>query len=83
MNQLKRRSTYQYETITQETRRRGPDVWAYRHFEFVEGSKRRRKTNVGTLEQYQTRGAPERACEHAALQPTRKISTHKAPQCGG
>jgi integrase len=67
MNQLKRRATYQYGTLTQETRRRGPDVWAYRHFELVDGSKRRRKTIVGTLEQYPTRAAAERACEHVRL----------------
>jgi integrase len=67
MNQLKRRATYQFGTLTQETRRRGPDVWVYRHFEVVNGSKRRRKTVVGTLEQYPTRAAAERACEHVRL----------------
>src|SRR6202161_3962633 len=67
MNKLKRRATYQFGTLTQETRRRGPDVWVYRHFEVVNGSKRRRKTVVGTLEQYPTRAAAERACEHVRL----------------
>jgi hypothetical protein len=67
MNQLKRRATYQYGTLSQETRQRGPDVWAYRHFELVDGGKRRRKTIVGTVEQYPTRAAAERACECVRL----------------
>jgi integrase len=83
MNQLKRRSTYQYGTITQETRRRGPDVWAYRHFELVEGSKRRRKTIVGTLEQYPTRGAAERACEHVRLAANAENLNPQSPTMRG
>lgn len=35
MNQMKRRRAYQYGTLALESRRRGPDVWVYRHFECV------------------------------------------------
>jgi hypothetical protein len=30
MNRVKRRSKYQYGTLTLEKRSRGPDVWVYR-----------------------------------------------------
>jgi hypothetical protein len=54
MNQLKRRMKYQYGTLTLETRTRGPCVWTYRYFDWVDGRKRRRKAIVGTVEQYRT-----------------------------
>ena len=83
MNQLKRRSTYQYGTLSLETRRRGPDAWAYRYFEAVNGSKRRRKTIVGTLEQYPTRAAAERACEHVRLVANAENLNPQSPTMGG
>jgi integrase len=67
MHQMKRRRAYQYGTLALETRKRGPDVWIYRHFDFANGRKRRPKIIVGTFEQYPTRVAAERACEHLRL----------------
>ena len=83
MNQMKRRQTYQYGTLTLETRRRGSDVWAYRHFERVNGRKRRRKTIVGTLEQYPTRAAAERACEHVRLAANAETLVPECPTIRG
>ena len=62
MNQMKRRATYQYGTLTLEPRRRGPDVWVYRYCEVEAGRRRRRKTIVGTLERYPNQAAAERGC---------------------
>lgn len=83
MNQLKRRLTYQYGTLTLETRRRGSDVWVYRYFEVVSGSKRRRKAIVGTLEQYPTRAAAERACEHVRLAANAENLNPQSPTMRG
>src|SRR5580692_2141078 len=77
MNQLKRRTKYQYGTLTLETRRRGPCVWTYRYFDWVDGRKRRRKAHVGTVEQYRTRAMAERACEPIRLAAnTEQLSPH-------
>ena len=67
MNRVKRRSKYQYGTLTLEKRYRGPDVWVYRFVEFEAGRKRRRKTIVGTQQQYRIRTAAEHASEHLRL----------------
>jgi integrase len=83
MNQLKRRSTYQYGTLTQESRQRGPDVWAFRYFEILHGKKLRRKTIVGTLEEYPTRSAAERACEHVRLSANAEIRQYECPTMRG
>jgi integrase len=64
---MKRRRAYQFGTLSLETRKRGPDVWIYRYFDFSNGKKRRPKTIVGTIEQYPTRIAAERAAEHLRL----------------
>ena len=78
MHQMKRRRAYQYGTLALETRKRGPDVWIYRHFDFADGRKRRRKTILGTSDQLQTRVAAERACEHLRLAANAETL---APEC--
>lgn len=78
MTQMRRRTTYQYGTLTLEPRNRGPNVWAYRYFEFVNGKKRRRKAIIGTVERYQNRVAAECACEYLRL---RANSENIEPQC--
>jgi len=83
MNRLKRRSTYQYGTLTQESRQRGPDLWVYRYFENVNGRKVRRKTMVGSVEEYQTRSAAERACEHMRLSANAEIHQNNCPTVRG
>ena len=79
MNQVKRRATYQYGTLVLETRKRGPNVWVYRYFEFENGGKRRRKSIVGTQEEYTTRSEAERACEHLRLSANSEIKNQQCP----
>lgn len=83
MNQAKRRSTYQYGTLSQESRRRGSDVWVYRYFETINGKKSRRKRIVGTVEEYPTRAAAERACEHVRMAAKAETTTPESPSLGG
>lgn len=83
MNQVKRRATYQYGTLVLETRSRGPNVWAYRYFELENGKKRRRKSIVGTEEEYPTRSAAERAAEHLRLTANAETYNHECPTMGG
>jgi integrase len=83
MNQAKRRLTYQYGTLVLEKRSRGPNVWAYRYFEFENGKKRRRKSVVGTQEEYPTRSAAERAAEHLRLSANAETNSHECPTMRG
>ena len=82
MNQLKRRTKYQYGTLTLEPRARGPNVWSYRYFEVVNGRKRRRKTIVGTVEEYRTQAVAERACEHIRLTANAEMLNQGRPSMG-
>jgi integrase len=70
-------------SLMPEPRRRGPNVWTYRYFEFENGRKRRRKSIVGTLEQYPTRDAAQRACEHLRLVANSEIHNQECPRMGG
>ncbi len=83
MNQRKRRSTYQYGTLVLEKRNRGPNVWVYRYFEIENGKKRRRKSIVGTQEEYANRSAAERAAEHLRLSANAEINNHESPTMRG
>lgn len=83
MNQMKRRATYQYGTLTLEPRRRGPDVWVYRYCEVEAGRRRRRKTIVGTLERYPNQAAAERGCEHLRLSANQETFNPECPTMGG
>lgn len=83
MNQTKRRSRYQYGTLALEKRSRGPNVWTYRYFEFEDGKKRRRKSIIGTQEQYPSRSAAERASEHLRLRANAESNSYKCPTLGG
>jgi integrase len=83
MNQGKRRLTYQYGTLVLEKRNRGPNVWAYRYFEIENGKKRRRKSVVGTQEEFPTRSAAERAAEHLRLSANAEINNHECPTMRG
>ncbi len=83
MNQAKRRLMYQYGTLVLEKRSRGPSVWIYRYFEFENGKKRRRKSIVGTQEEYPTRSAAERASEHLRLSANAEINNYECPNMGG
>jgi integrase len=83
MNQRKRRSTYQYGTLVLEKRSRGPNVWVYRYFEIENGKKRRRKSVVGTQEEYPTRSAAERAAEHLRLSANAEINKYECPTMRG
>jgi integrase len=83
MNQRKRRSTYQYGTLVLEKRNRGPNVWVYRYSEIENGKKRRRKSIVGTQEEYPNRSAAERAAEHLRLSANAEINNHESPTMRG
>src|ERR1700751_4001005 len=78
MHQMKRRRAYQFGTLSLETRKRGPDVWIYRHYDIANGQRRRPKIIVGTLEQFPTRVAAERAAEHLRLAANAETL---APEC--
>jgi integrase len=82
MNQLKRRTKYQYGTLTLEARTRGPAVWTYRYFDCVNGRKRRRKVIVGTVERYPTRAMAERTCEHLRLIANTELLNPQNPTMG-
>src|SRR5438874_11695775 len=66
-NEARQRATYQRGTLMQETRKRGPFVWAYRYSKRVDGRKIRPKVIVGTVEQYPTKADALRASEHLRL----------------
>lgn len=83
MKQPRRRATYQYGTLTIETRSRGPNVWAYRYFERANGKKLRRKAIIGTLEQFPTRAAAERASEHVRLAANAETHGNECPTIQG
>ena len=83
MNQRKRRSTYQYGTLVLEKRYRGPNIWVYRYSEIENGKKRRRKSIVGTQEEYPNRSAAERAAEHLRLSANAEINNHESPTMRG
>jgi integrase len=83
MNQRTRRSTYQYGTLVLEKRNRGPNVWVYRYSEIENGKKRRRKSTVGTQEEYPNRSAAERAAEHLRLSANAEINNHESPTMRG
>ena len=83
MKQPRRRATYQYGTLAIETRSRGPNVWAYRYFERINGKKLRRKAIIGTLEQFPTRAAAERACERVRLAANAEIHCNECPTIQG
>ena len=83
MHQMKRRRAYQYGTLILETRKRGPDVWIYRHSDFANGRKRRPKTIVGNLDQYPTRVAAERACQHLRLAANAETLDPECPTIRG
>jgi hypothetical protein len=58
------RAGYQQGSIRREKRRRGPDVWTLRWRETnADGSTTRRKTPIGTVEEYRTKAAAWKACE--------------------
>jgi integrase len=83
MNQTKRRATYQYGTLVLESRSRGSSVWAYRYFEIENGKKRRRKSIVGTQDEYPNRRAAERACEHLRLSANPETHNLECPTMAG
>lgn len=83
MNQPKRRQIYQYGTLVSESRKRGPDVWVFRFFEAVNGTRRRRKVILGTTEQLKTRKEAELACEHLRLSANKEASAENPPTMRG
>jgi integrase len=83
MNPMKRRATYQYGTLVLEPRKRGPNVWVYRYFDIEGEKKRRRKSIVGTDEEYPTRTAAERAAEHLRLSANAESNHQHCPTMRG
>jgi hypothetical protein len=60
-----------------------PQLWVYRYFETINGKKSRRKRIVGTVEEYPTRAAAERACEHVRMAANAETTTPESPSLGG
>lgn len=62
------RIRYQHGCIAREVRKGGPDVWIFRWREFnAEGRKVNRKAVIGTIEQYRTESAAQKAVEALRL----------------
>ncbi len=53
------RTRYQFGTVYQEERKHGPALWVYRYFE----NGRRKKVQLGTVEEYRTRSEATKAAE--------------------
>jgi integrase len=79
MSLLKRRTTYQYGTVTLEKRKKGPDAWVFRSTRIIDGKSTRPKVIVGTTEQYPTRADAVRASEHLRMAANAEAATH--PSC--
>jgi hypothetical protein len=62
-----RRTRYQYGNVTRERRKRGPDVWVYRFYDYIGAHK---KVLIGTVDEYPTKAAANKAAE-----PLRAIGT--------
>ena len=70
------RIRYQHGCIAREVRKAGPDVWIFRWREFnAEGRKVNRKAVIGTIEQYRTETAVQKAVEALRLN-----INHETPQ---
>lgn len=63
----KQRKRYQFGNLQIDHRERGPAIWSFRYFETVNGKRKRRKTLVGTIEEYPTESDALRACEHLRM----------------
>jgi len=57
------RTRYQYGNVELSPRRRGPDIWLYRYWEPLANKRVRKGTVIGTIEQYPTKAAAEKAAE--------------------
>jgi integrase len=55
------RTRYQYGHITRESRKRACDVWVYRFYDHMGAHK---KVQIGTINEYPTKAAAERAAEY-------------------
>ena len=51
------RTRYQYGGLRKKKRAKGPDAWEFRYYETVGGSRNRKSTTVGTVEQYRNEAA--------------------------
>lgn len=56
-----RRSRYQYGHVAPERRERGPSVWIFRYYD---GNGARKKVQIGTVDEYPTKSAAEKAAAH-------------------
>ena len=62
---MKPRERYQHGSIRREARKHGPAIWTLRWRETdTFGNIVRRKAVIGTVEEYRTKAAALRACEH-------------------
>jgi integrase len=57
-------SRYQQGTVDRIERAKGPDVWIFRWREMKEGKRCQRKRVIGTVDQYKSKGAAQKAVEN-------------------
>lgn len=70
------RAKYQHGSMTCEARKHGPNVWALRWRETnANGSTMRRKAVIGTVKQYRTKAAAQKACEFLRSTINRETKT--------
>jgi integrase len=55
------RTRYQYGGLRKKKRAKGPDAWEFRYYETVGGSRDRKSTTIGTVEQYRNEAAARQA----------------------
>src|SRR5208283_511355 len=53
--------SYQYGGLRKKKRAKGPDAWEFRYYETVGGSRNRKSTTIGTVEQYRNEAAARQA----------------------
>ena len=67
-----RRSRYQHGNVIRESRKRGPDLWVFR---FYDHTGAHRKVLIGTVDEYRTKAAAQKAAE-----PLRAIANPDDPR---
>ncbi|WP_263374009.1 tyrosine-type recombinase/integrase [Granulicella aggregans] len=79
MKLIHKRNRYQQGSLTKETRNRGSDVWVYRWREPVgNGQTCQRKRIVGTVDEYKTKSAAQRAVDGLRLDINSTVTATQA-----
>ena len=77
MNRMKRRSSYQFGSLTLEQRKSGPDVWVYRYLKTENGQRTRPKIILGNVDDLPTEADAQRACDKHRMQINAEAEAQK------